>query len=89
MITDCLVYDEAKDKAFNRLYEEMKAQKEQNAIIDRAIKPLFLDLLLYYDNLKKFEDYINELDNQDKQDVLDRVSNLIEEVLGHLLSPRY
>lgn len=81
LITDRLIYDEAKEKAFNRLYEQMKAQKEQNAIIDRAIKPLFLDLLLYYDNLKKFEGYLKELDTQDKQEVMDQVTFLIEEVL--------
>lgn len=50
-----LEYDAAKEKAFEKLYEEMRRQKEASDILDRAVKPILSDLLLLHDSMKKFE----------------------------------
>lgn len=54
-IQNRLEYDDVKEKAFDKLYEEMRRQKEGAELLDRAVKPVLSDLLLLYDSAKKFE----------------------------------
>lgn len=54
-IQNRLEYDAVKEKAFDKLYEEMRRQKEASDLLDRAVKPVLSDLLLLYDSMKKFE----------------------------------
>lgn len=55
MIQDRLEYDAVKEKAFDKLYEEMRRQKEASDMLDRAVKPVLSELLLLYDNMRKHE----------------------------------
>ena len=54
-IQNRLEYDAVKEKAFDKLYEEMRREKEASDLLDRAIKPILSDLILLYDSMKKFE----------------------------------
>lgn len=56
LLENRLKYDETKEKAFNRLYDELNAIKYDKEY--QKIKPLFLDLILLYDRitLLSFED---------------------------------
>lgn len=55
MIKDRLEYDGVKEKAFDKLYEEMMRQRETLDMLDRAVKPILSDLILLYDNMKRYE----------------------------------
>jgi molecular chaperone GrpE (heat shock protein) len=50
-----LDYDAVKEKAFDKLYEEMRRQKEASDLLDRAVKPILSDLLLLFDTMRKYE----------------------------------
>ncbi len=52
MFEEKIEYDEAKDKAFNKLYEELDMFK--NDFVDRRMKEVYADLLLLYDNIKSY-----------------------------------
>lgn len=55
IIASRLEYDEVKEKAFDKLYEEMRRQNEVFDLLDRTLKPVLSDLLLLHDSMKKFE----------------------------------
>ena len=55
IIESRLEYDDVKEKAFDKLYEEMRRQKEVFDLLDRTLKPVLSDLLLLHDSMKKFE----------------------------------
>lgn len=57
-IHDRLEYDNVKEKAFDKLYAAMTKQKDSFDALDRAVKPVLIDLLLFYDNIKKLESKI-------------------------------
>ena len=59
IIGDRFIYDAVKEKAFDKLYEEMIRQKESVDILDRVIQPVLSDLLLLFDNIKNFENLIS------------------------------
>ncbi len=46
-----IVYDAAKEKAFDKIYEELKIYKEKFLIYFQ--KPLFIDLVLLLDNIQR------------------------------------
>ena len=54
IIESRLEYDDVKEKAFDKLYEEMRRQKEVFDLLDRTLKPVLSDLLLLHDSMKKF-----------------------------------
>lgn len=54
MVTDRLQADQAKEKAFDQLYEELRQYKDD--FLFQAQKPLLLDLLLFYDSLNWFQE---------------------------------
>ncbi len=72
-----LTYDETKEKAFDKLYEELRYAKERDNIKDSAIKPLLLDLLLFYDSLKKFKLKIENSKSNDE--ILQELDFILEE----------
>ena len=55
IIQNRLEYDSVKEKAFDKLYEEMKRQKEASDLLDRILKPVLSDLLLLSDSMKKYK----------------------------------
>lgn len=54
MVSDRLQADQAKEKAFDHLYEELRQYKDD--FLFQAEKPLLLDLLLFYDSLNWFQE---------------------------------
>lgn len=73
-------YDAVKEKAFDKLYEEMRRQKEGSDSLDRAVKPVLSDLLLLYDSMKEFEaPLINQPINDGK--LLKDFRYILEELL--------
>lgn len=79
-IQDRLAYDEVKEKAFNKLYEEMRRQKEESDLLDRAVKPVLTDLLLLHDSMKKYEVFIVNQSMND-EDKLQNFKYIEEELL--------
>ncbi|NCG19116.1 MAG: hypothetical protein GWP91_08900, partial [Rhodobacterales bacterium] len=54
MVQDRLSNDKVREKAFDKLYEELRQYKDD--FIFQAEKPLLLDLLLFYDSLNWFQE---------------------------------
>jgi len=54
LVEQRLTDDDVRQKAFDQLYEELKAYKEDWQF--QAEKPLLLDLLLFYDSLNWFQE---------------------------------
>jgi len=75
-----LVYDEVKEKAFNKLYDEMRRQKEESDLLDRAVKPVLADLLLLHDSMKKYEAFLINQSMSD-EDKLQNFKYVEEELL--------
>ncbi|MDQ1252235.1 MAG: molecular chaperone GrpE [Euryarchaeota archaeon] len=80
VIQNRLEYDAVKEKAFDKLYEEMRRQKEASDLLDRAVKPVLSDLLLLHDSIKKFE---ASLVNQSikGEEILQNIKYIVEELL--------
>lgn len=75
-----LEYDVVKEKAFDKLYEEMRRQKEASDLLDRVVKPVLSDLLLLHDSMKKYEaSLINHSIND--EETLQNFRYIIEELL--------
>lgn len=81
VIQNRLEYDAVKEKAFDKLYEEMKRQREVSDILDRNIRPLLTDLLLLYDNMKDFK--ISQISQQtsDEEGTLKDFKYLLDDLL--------
>lgn len=75
-----IAVDETKDKAFNKLYDELKEAKEKDNIKDSAIRPLLGDLLLFYDSLIKFKSKI-ETNNKNDEMLLKETDFILDELL--------
>ncbi len=75
-----IAVDETKDKAFNKLYDELKEAKEKDNIKDSAIRPLLGDLLLFYDSLIKFKLKI-ETNNKNDETLLKETDFILDELL--------
>lgn len=83
-IQDRLEYDDVKEKAFNKLYEEMKEQKEQAALFDKAVEPLLRDLLLLYDNMKQFESSLVNQQDLSKEKILQNFKYIVDDLIETL-----
>ncbi|MCX6180276.1 MAG: nucleotide exchange factor GrpE [Chlorobiales bacterium] len=80
IIQNKLEYDAVKEKAFDKLYEEMKRQKEASDLLDRVVKPVLSDLLFLYDSMKKFEvTFINQ--NIGDEEKAQNFKYIVEELL--------
>ena len=78
MISERLVNDAVREKAFDTLYEELRQYKED--FLFQAEKPLLLDLLLFYDSLNWFQEGL--VKQEMSPDVIaDSFQYLIEEFL--------
>jgi len=84
IIQNRLEYDLVKEKAFDKLYEDMRQQRELPNILDRNIKPLILDLLLLYDNMKSFEKALSNLQNGNSGKLLKQFKYLLDDLLESL-----
>jgi len=70
--------DEAKNKAFDKLYEELRQYKDD--FLFQSEKPLLLDLLLFYDSLNWFQESL--IKQEMSPDVIaDSFQYLIDEFL--------
>jgi molecular chaperone GrpE (heat shock protein) len=83
-IKERLDRDAVKEKAFDKLYEEMQRQRESAAMLDRAVKPMLTDLLLLYDSLKKFEILLNTQGNDIASEICLNFRFIIDELLESL-----
>jgi len=84
IIQNRLEYDAVKEKAFDKLYEEMRRQKEASDLLDRAVKPVLSDLLLLYDSMKNFESsFINNhsLSSEDAKQNFKYIMDELMEIL--------
>ncbi len=80
LIQDRLQYDLVKEAAFDKLYEELKRQKEIAESLDRVLKPIFSDLLLLHDSITKLKvSFVNNLMNN--EDAVKGIEYLKEELL--------
>ncbi|HON41581.1 MAG TPA: nucleotide exchange factor GrpE [Bacillota bacterium] len=52
MFADKIQYDDQKEKAFSRLYDELDSFKRD--FVDRRMKEAYTDLILLYDNIKNY-----------------------------------
>jgi len=81
IVQNRLEYDTVKEKAFDKLYEEMRYQKESFDMLDRAVKPLLSDLLLLYDTIRKFESTLNNNRSINSEDTSLNLKYILEELM--------
>ena len=84
MIQDRLEYDTVKEKAFDKLYEEMKRQRELSDVIDRNIRPLLSDLLMLYDSMQRFDTWLANSKNSS-----DAIRTQLEKIVDELIEALY
>jgi len=80
MIQDRLEYDTVKEKAFDKLYDEMKHQREISDVIDRNIRPLLSDLLLLYDSMQRFDSWL-EKNIESSEATRTQLENIVDELI--------
>jgi molecular chaperone GrpE (heat shock protein) len=73
-----IMYDSAKEEAFNRLYQEMNRYRSRDAELDRSLEPLLRNIVSFYDSIMKFRD--SELE-AGRSDVVEKFDYLIDELL--------
>ena len=78
LVEQRLTDDDVRQKAFDQLYEELKAYKEDWQF--QAEKPLLLDLLLFYDSLNWFQESLVKQE-MSRDVVADSFQYLIDEFL--------
>jgi len=76
-----LEYDAVKEKAFDKLYEEMRRQKEASDLLDRAVKPVLSDLLLLYDSMKNFESSFLNNQSLSSEDAKQNFKYIMDELI--------
>lgn len=84
LIEKRLEYDAVKEKAFDKLYEDMRQEKELPNMLDRNIKPLLTDLLLLYDNMKHFEISLINQKNTNNENTLQTFKYIMDDLLETL-----
>ena len=72
------MYDNAKENAFNRLYQEMNRYKSREAELDRCLEPVLRNIVSLYDSMTKFKSL--ELDTE-HGDLIEKFDYLIDELL--------
>ncbi|MBT9132169.1 MAG: Protein GrpE [Firmicutes bacterium] len=73
-----IMYDNAKENAFNRLYQEMNRYKLMDAELDRHIEPLLRNIVSFYDSIMKFRDAERDAG---RNDIVEKFDYLIDELL--------
>ncbi len=61
MFTEKIQYDDQKEKAFSKLYDELDSFKRD--FVERRMKEAYIDLILLYDNIENYsedDDVVNE-----------------------------
>lgn len=81
MFEEKIQYDEGKDKAFNKLYEELEMFK--NDFVERRMKEVYTDLFLLYDNVKSYimRDDVQAPENEVARECLEYALEEVLEVL--------
>jgi len=81
MFEEKIQYDKGKDKAFNKLYEELDMFK--NDFVERRMKEVYTDLILLYDNVKSYivRDDVQAPENEVARKCLEYVLEEVLEVL--------
>jgi molecular chaperone GrpE (heat shock protein) len=81
MFSEKIQYDEQKEKAFSKLYEELDMFK--NDFVERRMKEVYNDLFLLYDNVKSYvqRDDVQAPENKVARECLGYVIEEILEVL--------
>jgi molecular chaperone GrpE len=76
-----LTYDETKEEAFNYLYSELKALKENSAF--ESIKSVYIDLILLFDRIQALCNRIEESEatSMSTNEVLDKFGSIRDELL--------
>ncbi len=80
-IQNRLEYDAVKEKAFDKLYDEMRRQKEASDLLDRAVKPVLSDLLLLYDSMKNFESSFINNQSLSSEDAKQNFKYIMDELM--------
>jgi len=70
-------YDEAKEKAFDRLYAELDEQKKNSAF--EHLRPLYIDIILLFDRIENIRQ--NVLVSSDVPSISDLLKTLNDELL--------
>ena len=73
-----IMYDNAKENAFNRLYQEMNRYKSMDTELDRHLEPVLRNIVSLYDSMIKFKSL--ELDGK-HSDLIGKFDFLIDELL--------
>lgn len=73
-----IAYDNAKETAFNKLYEELKQYKENFLFLSQ--KPVYIDLILLFDNIEKMQENLLS-DKQIPGEALNSIQSIKEELL--------
>jgi len=84
LIQNRLEYDAVKEKAFDKLYEDMRQQRELPNILDRNMKPLLTDLVLLYDNMNKFAKSLTIQHSSNSEAILQEFKYLLDDLLETL-----
>ena len=81
MFDEKIQYDEQKEKAFSKLYEELDMFK--NDFVERRMKEVYIDLCLLYDNVRSYveRDDVQAPENEVARECLEYVIEEILEVL--------
>jgi len=83
-IEERLEYDAVKEKAFNKLYDDMMRERDLSNILDRNIKPVLTDLLLLYDLMNEFEALLIEQHNTINDNISKNFQFILSDLLGIL-----
>jgi molecular chaperone GrpE (heat shock protein) len=78
MVQERLSNDKVREKAFDKLYQELKQYKDD--FLFQSEKPLLLDLLLFYDSLNWFQDSLVK-EEMSPDVIADSFQYLIDEFL--------
>lgn len=73
-----LSYDETKEKAFDRLYEELDSFKKNTAF--NAIRPLFVDMILLFDRIENVRQEMKQAQGSNTIDFPELLKTLSEEI---------
>lgn len=73
-----IMYDNVKEKAFNRLYQEMNRYKSMDAELDKCLEPVLRNIASLYDSMIRFKNL--ELDAE-HNDLIEKFDYLIDELI--------
>lgn len=79
VLKERLSYDETKEKAFERLYDELDSFKKNTTF--NAFRPLFVDMILLFDRIENVRQKISHEESMDVIDFPELLKTLSEEIL--------